>query len=372
MGKYHSSFSPLKESMRKIALVFVTILAGAAVSQTFQPPLFQTLPYDAALVVIDGKAFTKRDALRDAKTFMALTKNKQRRKKMDGTDLNFVRRYCKNVVQQHVLEAAIERYAQKNNLAPNQEQIDKSVYQITRQFGVRSKKFHRWHTLDDLKWILGPKGPRLDQEVRMRALYHLVTNHMVVSAKIEVTPQMVSNRLDLIARVNSRAQATNEHVYAHASNVWRTVISKKMTFEQAATNYTEDVCFDDFNGCEWGSFGLDQIADDPQVLALLPILKEGSITPPVESDNGLAILRLDSKDDKTYTFSRIFFRLPMFRESETPAEAAANVRDLETEKCIQRAFADIKSGLKIEYPNGTNFFDKACAPFRLVTEDLRE
>lgn len=371
MGLYHSSFSPLK-SMRKTALGLVVILAFEAVSQTLQPPLFQTLPYDAALVVIDGKAFTKRDALRDAKTFMALNKNKQRRKKMNGTDLGFVRRYCKDVVRQHILEAGIERYAQKNNLTPKQEQIDKSIYQITRQFGVWSKKFHRWHTLDDLKWILGPKAPRLDQEVRMRALYHLVTNHMVVSAKIDVTPQMVSNRLDLIERLNSRAQATNELVYAHASNVWRKVISKKMTFEQAATNYTEDVCFDDFNGCEWGSFGLDQIADDPQVLTLLPTLKEGSITPPVESDNGLAILRLDSKEDKMYSFSRIFFRLPMFYDSETPAQAAINVRELEIKNCIQKAFADIRGELKIEYPNGTNFFDKACAPFRIVTEDLRE
>lgn len=358
--------------MKKTALGLLAILAFAAVSQTLLPPLFQTLPYDAALVVIDGKAFTKRDALRDAKTFMALAKNKQRRKKMDGTDLNFVRRYCKGVVRQHVLEATIERYAQKNNLSPDQKQIERSIYQITRQYGVRSKKFKRWHTLDDLKWILGPKGPRLDQEVRMRALYHLVTNHMVVSAKIDVTPQMVSNRLDLIERLNSRAQATNDLVYAHASNVWRKVVSKEMTFEQAATNYTEDAYFDDFNGCEWGTFGLGEISEETQVLALLPTLKDGSITPPIESDNGLTILRLDSKADDKYTFSRIFFKLPMFYDVETPQQAEARVRELEVEKCIQRAFDAVKGEMKIEYPNGTNFFDKACAPFRIVTEDLRE
>lgn len=358
--------------MLKVFLVCVFLIPLSAAATEIQPPLFQTLPYDAALVVIDGKAFTKRDALRDAKTFMALAKNKQRRKTMDGTDLNYVRRYCKGVVNQHVLEATIERYAQKNNLSPDQKQIDRCTYQITRQFGVWSKKFKRWHTLDDLKWILGAKAPRLDQEVRMRALYQVVTNHIVVSAQIGVTPQMVSNRLDLISRLNANAQATNDLVYAHASNVWRMVVSKKMTFEQAATNFTEDVYFDDFNGCEWGSFGLDQISEDPELLAQLPTLKIGSITPPVESDNGLAIIRLDSKDDKMYTFSRIFFRLPMFYNQETPEQAAVQVRQLEDEKCIQRAFDATRGEMRIEYPNGTNFFDKACAPFRLVTEDLRE
>lgn len=371
MGLTHPPFLVVMSDMKRLSILLVALVAGMSVFAK-DPPLFQTLPYEASLVTIDGKPFTKRDALRDAKTFVSLIKNKQRRAGISGADLNFVRRYCQGAVRQHVLEALTEKYAQKHGLSPSQELLDAVTYRFTRQYGVRSKKLHRWHTLDDLKWMLGPKGPRLDQEIRSRALYQLVTNHIVTVANIVVTPQMVTNRLEYVAKLNRDAQATNDLVFARATNVWKKIVAKTMTFEQAATNYTEDVEFAE-DGCEWGTFSLDQIQDDPEVLALLPKLKVGDVTPPVESDNGLAILRLDPSDDpKHYTFSRIFFRLPMFFEVETPKTAEASVRGFEAEKRIAEAFDALKGELKIEYPNGTNLFDKDAKRMRLTNEDLRE
>ena len=98
------------------------------------------------------------------------------------------------------------------------------------------------------------------------------------------------------------------------------------------------------------------------MLALLPTLKTGDITPPVESDGGLAILRKDEDDnDKTFSFSRVFFKLPYFFDVETTAEMRKALQAEKTSQLVQDTIKSYIGKLKIEYPDGTNLIWKLTA-----------
>lgn len=356
----------MKKSAVAVSLVLGFVLFGKQ-----PPPAFEALPKSAVIVSVDGKELTKADVLHRAKVFMTLSMNKSRRTRIGRSEQRIFRSMCANGQDAFLDRLVAQRYAVDHKVQSTTDLVSRVSRKIERQYGVRSKKLKRWHNLGDLKYILGRNAPILDEEVRSRAEYIAVTNHILMTHPPVVTDEMITNRLQFIRALNDRAASTNALVYARATNVWQKIVGKELTFEQAATNFSEDVYLD--MGCEWGSFGLDQLADDPAVLEVLPKLKVGDITAPLPSDCGLAILRLDDiEDDKTYTFSRVFFRLPVFYETETFEQARETLLVAETKKIIERELEAVRRKMKIEYPSGTNLFDKACAPLAITKEDLAD
>ena len=256
---------------------------------------------------------------------MTLYMNKSRTTKIGPRERRIFARACYQSVARRLNAAAVARYADENALATSSNLVSECVRDFEQKYGVRSKKLKRWHTVDDLKYMLRENAGYVDRRIAEHARHIVVTNHIATAHPVVVTDKMVTERLASITKGNQEAAQTNALIFAQATNVWKKILGGKMTLEAAATKYSQDAYIDE--GCEWGTFSLDQIADDPNLLMLLPTLKPCSITPPIESDNGLAIIRLDemSEDKKNYTFSRIFFQLPMFFDEETPDEARATI-----------------------------------------------
>lgn len=356
----------MKKYVFIVSLVFGFVLFGK-----LPPPAFEALPKSAVVISVDGKGLTKADVLHRAKVFMTLSMNKSRRTRIGRSEQRIFRSMCANGQDAFLDKLIAQRYAVEHKVQTTTDLVSRVTRKIERQYGVRSKKLNRWHNLGDLKYMLGRNAPILDEEVRIRAEYIAVTNHMLTTHPPVVADEMITNRLQLIRTLNARAAQTNALVYARATNIWQRIAKKELTFEQAATNFSEDAYLD--MGCEWGSFSRDQLAEDPAVLEILPTLKVGDVTAPLPSDCGLAILRLDEiEDGKTFTFSRVFFRLPIFYEVETREQAHEALLASETKKVIDREFATVRERMKIEYPSGTNLFDKACAPMAISKEDLAD
>lgn len=314
---------------------------------------------DPVVVRIDGQALTRRDVVRNGKVMLTLNMNKMRRTKIGKKDWEYLTRYCAEAAKREVGRAAVRRYLEDHRLTPNSNVVARLTHAFARRYGVRSKKFKRWHTVDDLKYMLGTNAFRVDAEIRDRVDYATVTNAILTANPIVVTEPMVQRRLKEIADYNARAEATNAVVFARATNVWQKITGKELTFEDAAKTYSEDAYL--AYGCEWGLFTREQLSDEAEVLRLLPTLKVGDVTPPVESDGGLAILRMDASDDPdNVAFSRVFFRLPMFYTQETPAEARAALKEELARERISETLKDVASKLNIEYPNGTNVFSSAA------------
>lgn len=326
-------------------------------------------PDDPVAVRINGRDITRSELIRSGRAMLHLNLNKLRRTKIGEGEKKWLKNYCFNAVTREIGRAAVDAYLTDRNLTVPEAVRASVTKDFVRRYGVRSPKLKRWHTLDDLKFMLKDSAFRLDIEIDDLAKYQVATNDMLSATPIEVSDGMVQERLQTIAQYNENAQATNNLIFANASNLWQRIKTQELTFEDAAKAFSEDEYLDD--GIEWGTFSKLQLEEETEVLGLLDTLKSGDITPPVVSDGGLAIIRLDEVDDAgNYSFSRIFFRLPIQYEQETEAEARRMVYERLKMKKISSIMEDYVGRLKLEYPNGPNIFAPGSPWAELSAKDF--
>lgn len=304
-------------------------------------------------VRIDGKDVTRGDIIRNGKVLLQLNMNKNRKRKVQKREIKALEKYCKSAVPREIAKAAVERYILDRNIQVSTSIVSRVTKRFESQYGAISKKLRRRHKIDDLKFMLGANGFRIDEMIMETARFEAMTNDVIKSSNINITDDEIAKRLKSIKDGNEKIAEITRGVYEKATNVWKKILSKELTFEQAATNFSEDVYIQE--GCEWGCFSREQLDGEDALLAILPNLKTGDVTPPLDSDCGVAIIRKDEDDnDKTFSFSRVFFRLPYFYEEETREIARGVLTAKKQSELIKKAMDENKAKLKIEYPDGTN------------------
>lgn len=318
-----------------------------------------TVSNDSPVAIrINGRDLTRQEIIRNGRVMLTLNLNKRRQTKLAKRDWKYLNSYCTNTERRELGRAAVAAYLSEHGIVASSDDIQTASKTFVRRYGVRSRKLKRWHTIDDLKYMLGKDAFRVDCEVRDLANFNVATNAMIHAADLHITDQMVAERMKSIGSYNRRMSYTNQLIFARATNVWQQIVAKTIGFEEAAEKYTEDKYA--AYGIDWGSFSKEQLDEEPGVLALLPTLKVGDITPPVESDGGLAILRRDEEDNPDLiSLSRIFFRLPFFYEIESPEELRATMKAEKEHELVQKTLTDYVSRLKVEYPDGTNVMSSA-------------
>ena len=342
---------------RIVVLLVATVFAFAALAEAGQTN-------DFVAVRIDGKDLRRSDVVRNAKVALLLNMNKARKTKIRNHEIQILERNCRASVGREISRAAVARYVEDRKLSVPTNVLKRRTRRFEMQYGAMSRKLRRMHKVDDLKYMLGKNAFRVDEMIMESALFEVMTNDVISAANIVIPDDLIVERIEQIKRANERIAATNAYVFAKATNVWQKIVSGELTFEDAASKYSEDEYIE--NGCEWGCFTLDQLQGESGVLALLPTIKPGDITPPIESDQGLAILRKDEDDnDKTYSFSRVFFRLPYFYEEETPDQARAVLHEQKCAGLVQSTIKENIEKLKIEYPDGTNLV------WKITPQDLK-
>lgn len=319
-----------------------------------EKPVATATPSEVA-VRIDGRDLTRADIIRNGKVLLLLNMNKTRKKSIKSREVRVIEKFCRTAVQREISRAAVSLYLKERGLSPSSNDIRRVTRRFERQYGVRSRKLRRWHNVGDLKYMLGKNAFRVDEMIVETANYDVMTNDVVrANAKtIDVTDDMVNARLAKIREANLRSAATNRLVFAQATNVWRKIVSKELAFEEAAKRFSEDEYIS--SGCDWGTFTREQLEGETALLALLPTLKTGDVTAPIESDDGVAILRKEEDDNtSTFSFSRVFFRLPYVFEELPAKELREELRAEKTGNLVKDALQSYREKLKIEYPNGTN------------------
>lgn len=316
--------------------------------------------HDLIAVRIDGKDLTRSEVMRDGKVVLMLNMNKSRKTKIRRREVQAIENYCKSAVNRAIATSAVAKYLEDKNLAVPESAVKHETRNFELRFGAMSRKLRRRHNVDDLKYMLKDQAWRLDRMILETARYDVMTNDIAQTADIVITDDMVENRIAKIKVLNDNALATNACIFAKATNIWQKIVSGELSFEEAADKFSEDEYIKE--GCDWGTFTIDQLEGEDNVLALLPSINTGDITPPVESDGGLAILRKDEDDNnKTYSFSRVFFKLPYFFYEESPSEARDALRAEKIAELIKATMKEYSDKLKIEYPDGTNISWKVTA-----------
>lgn len=211
---------------------------------------------------------------------------------------------------------------------------------------------------------ISPKTDSLRQDLRSLAervamreiLCEKTVRILETNISIQVSADEVSNLARQVAEYAGIVKATNSLIYARATNIWQQ-LCKGANFHALANAYSEDQ-----SGCkngEWGSFPLSALSDSPSLRSLVEHLTVGEITPPVEGDGGLLIVRLKKIDTETspayYDLERIFLRLP---EPPPPHDRESIAKSLAEEKrkrALSEKLKEIRQQTHVtKFPHGNH------------------
>ena len=167
-------------------------------------------------------------------------------------------------------------------------------------------------TYDNLRRKVGSLAAVLDDFLRVQATEIAVRQRILEKNPLTLPPNYANEQIKRIKAYNAAMSLTNALVFARATNVWEK-LKAGADFKQIARQFSE-VPREAEDGGDWGSLGLQQLEPDEELVKWAQELRPGEFSPPIEGDNGLMILRVDSKKGDDFKLSRVYFRLPMFQE----------------------------------------------------------
>jgi len=253
-------------------------------------------------------------------------------------------------------DCALREFAVANSISVGAEDVKLMQKQAKRS---ANQEFLSWKAF--LKKFTDSERRTLENRVAVEAVGEAVRKWHAANKPAKVTAEELARYRKRQRDYNSRAAATNALVYVAATNVWRKIQGKSLSFEEAVSKFSTEEGKSD-NG-EWGDFQLDYFKDEPLVRAAIEALQPGQFTPPLESDNGLAIIRLDNRQQQdggaVYSLSRIFFHLPEFYPELDDATFAAQIREARQNRLFNDFVTELARKLKVVYPNGEKIFEEA-------------
>jgi hypothetical protein len=264
---------------------------------------------------------------------------------------NIRKRISSTAVKYFVTSTLFAEYIRENNIVIDSKVREKYITKLLKGFKVDK--------IEDIKNKL-PEYlvDRFEFGIERSLIVEVARNAILEKAKINVTEEQVAKALERYTTANEKASLTNALVYAHASNVWNRIVTKKRTFDESAYEYSEIESEVSQFGA-WGCFKVSNFESDEEkpFRDWLSRAKPGDISPPLTVDSGLCITRLDSISDsededpgsKDYALSRIYFRLPVFWEIPTQSEMRKIIFDADKNKAIEKELEELAKRHKVVY-----------------------
>lgn len=277
---------------------------------------------------------------------------------MTLSNVQKLRRQLKSAIpKMFVREVAFDEYAKREGVKVDDASIEKARKSLLSGLGggTRSK-------YDNIRRKVGQYAGVLDETVRAFAGEIAVRQHILGKNPLVLPPNYVADQMARIKEYNAKMALTNVLVYARATNVWEK-LKGGADFRQMARKFSE-VRREAEDGGEWGNLGLQQLEPDEELIHWAQRLQPGEISPPIEGDNGLMILRMDSKKGEDYGLSRIYFRLPMFQEEVSEEELLKLKHQQHDREIWERESKAILKSVKVVDPKKKRLEKKKRAKLR--------
>ena len=243
-----------------------------------------------------------------------------------------------------LLQAEIRRKGVK----PEEEDSEKVLAAYNWQTGKDFK------SVDELTEAFGELGPALRGEFAKTAASCAYARRFWTT---EVSDDMVrqfcqirTNELNRAKRINADAAQRAAKAYARlkAGESWAKVAaecsddrfgdSQEVKYAEKWITVNED------------AFRMRELA------ALLPKMKDGDYTPPIDTKFGLLIVRLNKRDRRLHQLSRILFRMAKdVKLPLSPDDVRKEMSAKWSRKAQERTMRGLEAAAKFEYPLGTNF-----------------
>lgn len=253
-------------------------------------------------------------------------------------------------------DCAIAAFAAENGISASAEDVE-----LMRKRAMQGAKqdFISWGSF--MGKLSAEQRATLDGRIKIEALTEAVRKWHETNRPAPVTDEEIAEYRRRQREYNAMAAATNDLTYATATNVWKE-LQGGLDFGDAVDMYSTDE--NDTDGGEWGDFMLDYFSDSPAIQTMLPTMTPGQISPPVEGDNGLMIIRLDDLREEgdgrpIYTISRIFFHLPEFYPELDDEAFKREICTARQQRTFNEFVEELAKKLTVTYPAGEFIFENA-------------
>ena len=245
-----------------------------------------------------------------------------------------------------ITQAVLADYAQLKGI-----QIKKATLSYYQKKAVKRLRSPKIKKYSQLRKKVGSLAPMLDERITEEALVNEVRKFISNENPTNFPPEFVKLRCQQQKDYNARMTLTNAVIYARATNVWEQ-LKGGADFVEMVRKYTEIEAEVAEKG-ELGVLGLKQVQGEPMFEKALGELKVGEFSGPIEGDNGLMIIRMDTKDvaRDEYGISRIYFRLPMFVKVLSEKQMEKRLRKEHNERIVGEKIAELVRSAKVEYFN---------------------
>lgn len=323
--------------MRKLFFILIMIVFCGCEKQDNVTRGYEEFSINETLVSIDDFQYTKEMCEEDARLITALKKTKKK-KSQDIVVTDRERSVaCSNFISRCTVEKALTSIgvSSRNDVDP------KRVKALARRLNLKKSNISE----EALK-------RRFERDALIASYVNLI-----VSNDYPVTSNQIINAQNRIKWSNEISEATNALVYATASNVYAR-IKKGEDFFQLAKEFDQLPVHGDPG--EWGRITASWYSDDAAFLKLLKETPIGGITPPVEADEGLLIVKVlskkslekDGNKEDYYDLQRIYFKLPIFYKEESYEDTKKNIHKAKCEKLAREIIDKAIKDVKVVYPNG--------------------
>ena len=228
---------------------------------------------------------------------------------------------------------------------------------------------------DFMKRHFTAKERRLaERRVRIEATCSKVRKIYLEKHPVTVRAEEADAFLKRVVNYNAKANATNALVWARASNIWARVKSGE-DFKELAKKFTEDDSVSEEGG-EWGTYTLGDLEKEGEgeLARMLASTGVGQTVPPLESDNGVALIRIDNVTDTYgaditsgprpfsahYELSRIYFKLAQTYEISSREENEKEIRQYHEGEAFKAFVMGLLKDDGVEYPCGQTLFESAA------------
>ena len=177
--------------------------------------------------------------------------------------------------------------------------------------------------------------------------------YMATKEELRISEEDIAKHIErtrsIIARseeVNRRAKENGEKAYARlaAGEDWETVAKDCSEDEEERGKFPWQ---------EWETFRLQDFFL-PEVSLALAGKAKGFVTRPLDTEQGLMIVKVLDEEKGIFTCARILFRMTDVPELPTHDEAARALKERRSRSIQQKLFNESREKAKVEFPNGTN------------------
>lgn len=187
------------------------------------------------------------------------------------------------------------------------------------------------------------------RESRYKAFFSSEKSLVVTDSDIDRFYKNITNRLNRTERINKRATKTLHKALAE--------LKSGVAWDVVATNYTEDALLDKSlhdNWQDWISIDLNKIQPMDLMVAVSK-LKPGEYTRPIETDEGLVIVKLTNRDGDFCSLARILVRMGVKVVVPDRESALKKIRRDKYHRFQRELLPSLKEKVKVDYPFGKKF-----------------